>query len=228
MTILLLIRHGENDVMRVRLAGRTPGVSLNAEGHRQAQDLAGALSQVPLKAVYSSPLARAVETAQPLAEGHHLIVQVRPALIEVDYGRWQGRTYRQLRRTDLWKKLLEKPSKICFPGGETFIEVQQRVVDELDGLAREWQLPAGAEPAPEQVIAVVAHADIIRLALAHYLNMPLDDFFRLSVAPASVSIVQYDGIGQPKVSAINHAARFVWPSAPPAKPGRRRKGTNTI
>lgn len=211
MTILLLIRHGENDVMHRRLAGRLPGVSLNANGQQQARELAEALRPAPIMAVYSSPLERAVETAQPLAESHHLSVQIRPALIEIDYGRWQGRTYKQLGRTNLWKKLLEKPSEVCFPGGETFIEVQQRVAAELDGLVREWQLPAESKPAQEQAIAVVAHADIIRLALAHYLNMALDDFLRLNVAPASISALQFDGAGRPKILNINQAAHFTWP-----------------
>lgn len=222
MTILLLIRHGENDVMRDRLSGRMPGVSLNGDGLRQAQELAVALKPVPLQAVYASPLARAVETAQPVADAHQLTVQVRPALIEVDYGQWQGRTYKQLRRTNLWKKLVATPSQICFPDGETFQGVQQRVVDELDELSREWQRPAESSPSPEQVAAVVAHADIIRLALAHYLNMPLDDFFRLTVAPASISIVQNDGAGHVKVMTINHAVRFAWPKPEHSRTGRRR------
>ncbi len=223
MTILLLIRHGENDVMRRRLTGRMPGVSLNATGRRQAQELAEVLKQVPLKAVYSSPLERTIYTALPVAESHGLAVQIRQALIEIDYGRWQGRTYKQLRRTNLWKKLAEKPSEICFPDGETFVAVQQRVTAELDRLAGEWQLPAGGEPAPQQVIAVVAHADIVRLALAHYLNMPLDDFLRLTIAPASISIVQHDGIERPKVIAINHAAYFSWPEPPSSKKSMKKR-----
>jgi len=222
MTILLLIRHGENDFMLRHLTGRTPGVSLNETGRRQAQEMSDALLHAPLKAVYSSPLARAVETAQPLAQSHNLIVQTRPALIEVDYGEWQGRTYKQLGRLKKWKALLEKPSQIRFPGGETFGEVQHRVAAELDGLIREWQLPPDPEKKPDQVVAVVAHADIIRLALAYYLNMALDDYLRLWVAPASLSIVQHDGSGRPRVHCINQAAQFTWPEPQPPKTRRKR------
>ncbi|MHB8191742.1 MAG: histidine phosphatase family protein [Bellilinea sp.] len=221
MTILLLIRHGENDVMLRHLTGRTPGVSLNEKGHKQAEKLAEALIHAPLKAVYSSPLARAVETAQPLAQSHNLIVQTRPALIEVDYGEWQGRTYKQLGRLKMWKALLEKPSQIRFPGGETLSEVQQRITAELEGLIREWQLPADPKKKPDQVIAVVAHADIIRLALAYYLNMALDDYLRLWVAPASLSVVQHDGSGRPRVLNINQAAHFTWPEPQPPKTHRK-------
>lgn len=222
MTILLLIRHGENDVMLRRLAGRMPGVILNEKGRRQALELAEALTQVPLNAVYSSPLERAVETARPLAERHHLEVQDRPALMEADYGEWQGKTYKQLGRMNKWKGIAQKPSQIRFPGGESFIEVQQRAVSELDGLVREWQLPETAETKQEQVVAVVTHADIISLSLTHYLNMALDDFLRLSIAPASISIVQYDGTGLPKVIGINQPAHFTWPEPPRLKSSRTR------
>ncbi|MRR31747.1 hypothetical protein EG834_15760 [bacterium] len=139
MTLLLLIRHGENDFMQRRLSGRTAGVSLNAKGRQQAQTLADALTHAPLRAIYASPLERAVETAQPLAMAHGLEIQIRQAMIEVDYGRFQGRTYKQLARTNLWIVLMETPSQIRFPEGETFAEVQQRVVAELDSLVREWQ-----------------------------------------------------------------------------------------
>ena len=217
MTLLLLIRHGENDYMLRRLTGRTAGISLNAKGQQQAQGLADALVHAPLRAIYASPLERAVETAQPLAQSHSLEIQVRTGLIEVDYGRFQGRTYKQLARTNLWKILLEKPSQIRFPDGETFSEVQQRVAAELETLVGEWQARVEAEKTAdgnkveEAVIAVVAHADIVRLALAHYLNMPLDDFLRLMVGPASVSMVQSNGSSRPRVICINQTANFSWP-----------------
>ncbi len=224
MTLLLLIRHGENDVMQRHLTGRAPGVSLNGKGRQQAELMADALTHAPIKAVYSSPLERAIETAEPLALRRHLSVQLRPNLIEVDYGNWQGRTYKQLGRSSLWKALLEKPSQIRFPGGETMAEVQQRVVEDLDTLAHEWLTVDADGKAEEQLIAVVAHADVIRLALAHYLNMALDDFLRLTVNPASLSIVQSDGSGRPKVICINQQPNFAWPA--PRPPLERKKRAN--
>ncbi|HWR67014.1 MAG TPA: histidine phosphatase family protein [Bellilinea sp.] len=223
MTLLLLIRHGENDFMLRRLTGRTAGISLNAKGRQQAQMLADALTHAPLQAIYASPLERAVETAQPLAAAHGLEIQVRPALIEVDYGRLQGRTYKQLARINLWKILLEQPSQIRFPEGETFAEVQQRVVTELDSLVRVWQPaedinnPAKEKKPEEAVIAVVVHADIVRLALAHFLNMQLDDFLRLVVGPASISMVQSNGRSLPRVICINQTANFSWHEPKPLK-----------
>lgn len=226
MTLLLLIRHGENDIMHRRLAGRMAGVHLNERGRSQAQALAQALTHAPIAAVYSSPLERALETAEPLAQARGLPVEVRPGLIEVDYGDWQGRTYKQLRRIKLWKTVLESPAKIRFPNGETLAEVQTRVAAELAELASLHQVAPGEgeEKKEEKIIAAVAHADIVRLALAHYLNMALDDFHRLTVFPASLSMVHLPREGRPLVVHINQVAGYAWPekSAPQPK-GRKPK-----
>ena len=119
-TLLLLIRHGENDVMYRRLAARLPDVHLNQRGREQAAALAQALTHAPIEAIYSSPLERAVETAQPLADARGLPVEIRSDLIEVNYGSWQGKTYAQLRRTNLWKTVHSTPSQVRFPDGEAF------------------------------------------------------------------------------------------------------------
>ncbi|GIV63495.1 MAG: phosphoglycerate mutase [Bellilinea sp.] len=224
MTLILLIRHGENDVMHRRLAGRLAGVHLNENGRKQAQMLANALEHAPIEAVYSSPLDRALETAQPLAEGRGLTVSIRPALSEVDYGDWQGRTYKQLRRAKLWKTVQEDPASVRFPNGETLSEVQQRVVEELEDLARQHTRPGeeGKPPPPEAVIAAVAHGDIIRLALVHYLNMALNDFHRLTIFPASLSLIRLHPEERPLIIHINQIAGFVWPAAQPPSSHRKR------
>ncbi len=200
MTTLLLIRHGENDVMYRRLAGRLPEVHLNAKGRQQAETLAQALANVPLQAIYSSPLERAVETAEPLARIHNLTVQIRPELAEVNYGAFQGRTYKQLQRLKLWKQLQEDPSEVRFPGGETLREVQQRVMNELSGLSN----------GSEEIIACVAHGDIVRLAVAYYLGVALKDFQRLHIHPASVSVVHLKD-HQAKILHVNQVFHFEWP-----------------
>lgn len=224
MTLILLIRHGENDVMHRRLAGRLPGVHLNENGRKQAQALARALEHAPIEAVYSSPLERALETAQPLAEARGLTVQIRPALSEVDYGDWQGRTYKQLRRARLWKTVQDDPASVRFPNGETLVEVQQRVIEELEHLARLHTRPTqeGQQQPPEAVIAAVAHGDIIRLALAHYLNMAVNDFHRLTIFPASLSMIRLQPEQRPLVIHVNQIAGFSWPPPPPPEKPRKR------
>lgn len=178
MTLLLLIRHADNDARRTQLVGRLPGIHLNARGQKQAEDLAQFLCGAPIQAVYSSPLERAVETAQPLAVVLNLPVQIDEGINETDYGEWQGRTFRQLKRLKGWQLVMKKPSQVRFPGGETLLEAQERTVTALEKISR-----------GQEMVTIFTHADVIRLALAYYLNMPLDDYQRLSIRPASLSII---------------------------------------
>ncbi|HLA99309.1 MAG TPA: histidine phosphatase family protein [Anaerolineales bacterium] len=180
MPLLLLIRHGENEyVTNGRLAGRSPGVHLNDKGKSQAQAIAERLKPVPIKAIYSSPLERALETAAPLAEAKNLEIIPRQGLSETDFGDWQGKTLKSLRRRKLWRLVQSAPSRMRFPGGETFAECQLRVTQELEAIA--------AQHKPKEMIVCFFHSDPIKLAVAYYLGMPLDYFQRLMIAPASIS-----------------------------------------
>jgi probable phosphomutase (TIGR03848 family) len=188
MPLLLLIRHGENEFVKTgKMAGRTPGVHLNERGRKQAEELAAALSDVPLKAIYASPLERALETAEPIAAGHKLEVQLRPDLMDTNIGKWQGRTIKQLRRLKKWKIVQQAPSRFTFPEGESFLQNQMRIVSTLDEIA--------ASHKPKDIVAVVFHADPIKLAVAHYLGMPLDHFQRLGCDTASVTVLYVSEMG---------------------------------
>lgn len=183
MPIFLLIRHGENDyVKQGKLAGRLPGVHLNETGLQQAQRLAEHLSKTPLKAIYASPLERALETAAPLAKTHKLEVQIRPGLLETAIGAWTDQPLKALRRTRLWKTVQLAPSRFRFPEGESFAESQQRIVSELEALCQMH--------AAKDLVACVTHADPIKLAVAYFLGLPLDNFQRLCVSPASITALQ--------------------------------------
>jgi probable phosphoglycerate mutase len=186
MTAIYLIRHGENDFVGKRLAGRLPGVHLNARGQEQAQALAEELSGIPLKAVYASPLERTAETAAPIAERHGLPVITRQGLLEVDIGSWQGKTLKSLQKRKLWRMVQHAPSRTRFPGGESFLEAQSRVVHEIEELR-------GSHPGAKDVFTCVAHADLIKLAIAYYIGLPIDLFQRLVVAPASICVLAFHG-----------------------------------
>jgi probable phosphomutase (TIGR03848 family) len=186
MTILFLIRHGENDYLKNnKMPGRLPGVHLNERGREQAAALAGTLGLLPFTAIYSSPLERAVETATPLANLQKLEINIRPALADTDVGKWAGRSWKSLRRTKIWKVIQETPSRFRFPGGESFGEVQARVVAALESIITAHE--------KDDRVAVFFHADPIKLALAHYLGMPLDNFQRLTAHTGSVTVVRKNG-----------------------------------
>jgi probable phosphoglycerate mutase len=197
MPVVLLIRHGENEyVKKGRLAGRKAGVHLNDKGRAQANALAEALAKMPVKAVYSSPLERTMETAEPLAEIHNLEVIARDGLLEVDYGDWQDKTLKQLARRKLWKTVQSAPAHMRFPGGESFGEAQLRIAEELTGLARTHK--------KKDVIACVGHSDMIKLAAAYFLGLPLDLFQRLIVQPASITTLHLSPDHGARLVNLNH------------------------
>lgn len=183
MTILFLIRHGQNDWVGKRLVGRSPGVHLNEAGRAQATTLAHMLSAIPIKAIYSSPLERAVETAEPLAKQLSIDITTRSGLQEIDFGLWQGKTIKQLRRMKLWKTVQEEPEKMCFPGGESFQQAQERLATCIGQINDELH--------EDDMAACFSHADSIRIAIAHFLGLPLSALQRLAIDTASVSVLVF-------------------------------------
>jgi probable phosphoglycerate mutase len=193
MPLLLLIRHGENDYVKAtKMAGRLPGVHLNEGGLEQAQALARTLGPLPLNAIYSSPLERAIETAAPLAEIRKLEIQQLPGLLDTDVGKWQGRSWVALSKLKAWKIVQGAPSRFTFPEGESFVQCQARIITALGQIV--------AAHKPKHILAVVFHADPIKLAVAHYLGLPLDNFQRLAVDTGSVTALYLSETG----------ARLLW------------------
>jgi len=188
MPIILLIRHGENDyVKKHRLPGRKPGIHLNKKGRAQAKTLAKELSQAPIKAIYSSPLERTIETAEPIAKALGLKIIPRKGLIETDVGEWQGRKVKDLSRLKIWWQVQFNPSRFRFPGGERIEDAQHRFVKCIEELCKQHD--------PEDVIICVSHSDPIKIVVAYYLGLPLDLYQRLTVSPASITALQIGDFG---------------------------------
>jgi probable phosphomutase (TIGR03848 family) len=183
VTTFLLVRHATCDPVGRSLAGRAPGVHLNADGRAQARRLAERLATSPIAAVYSSPLERARETAAALAEPAGLAVETHAGLDEMEYGAWTGCTFAALAADERWRRFNTFRSTTRPPGGETMQEAQVRAVAALVALA---------ERHGDAVVAAVSHADVIKAVVAHVAGVPLDLAYRLEVSPASVSVVTLD------------------------------------
>jgi broad specificity phosphatase PhoE len=186
MTTIYLIRHGNNDFAGKAIAGRTPGISLNREGKRQADRLAVRLAEEPIEVILSSPLERAIETAVPLAKRLNLDIQISDALNEIDFGDWTRQTFEHLETLPRWQQWNSFRSGTRVPDGELMLEVQLRMVAELHRLRKAY---------PEQTLALFSHGDPIRVALAYYLGVPLDLFQRIEVSPASISMLALSDFG---------------------------------
>jgi len=178
---LLLIRHAACDHVGRRLAGRSPGVHLNADGRHQAEALAAALARLPIGAVYSGPLERARETGAVLAERLGRPLGAASGLDELDYGDWTGRTLESLSDDPTWRAFNASRSTTRIPGGESMDEVVARAGAELERLRRAH---------PGGLVAAVSHGDVIRGLLLHALGVSLDHIHRLEIAPASVSVLR--------------------------------------
>ena len=189
MPLILLIRHGENDFVKTgKLPGQSAGIHLNERGLNQAQALGDALKEVPIKAIYSSPLERAMETAEPIARARNLEIVPDPGLRDADVGKWQGKSLKVLRLTNAWKIVQHSPSRFTFPEGESFMSVQTRIVNALESIARKHNKP-------KDIVAIVFHADPIKLAVAHFLGLPLDHFQRLSCDTGSLTALYVGDMG---------------------------------
>ena len=195
MTQIILVRHGQNDwVKEHRLAGWIPNIHLNETGRDQAQAAAKRLADLPVKAIYSSPVTRCLETAAFLAAGRDLQIEELPDIGEVRYGEWEGEKIKKLARKPEWFAVQHYPSRMRFPGGEALREVQFRAVQQLEALAARH---------PDEMIVVCSHADLIKLVLAHYLGTHIDLFQRIVVSPASSSVLLLAGNGMVRVLRVN-------------------------
>ncbi len=195
MTTFYLIRHGSNDMLPRALAGRLPGVHLNEQGRAEAERAADRLKAKPIRHIFSSPMERCRETAEPLARALNLPVQISEAINEVDFGDWQGAQMKALNADERWRRWMKFRGGHQLPKGENTLGVQARVVSEMIRLKDQW---------PDGHLALVSHGDPIRAALCHWLGVPLDFMVRFEVAPGSVSVVLL-GDEQPLVQCINQS-----------------------
>jgi broad specificity phosphatase PhoE len=180
MTQIYLVRHGANDSLGRELTGRSSGVHLNETGRAQAVRVAEALAAVPVTHVLSSPLERCRETAQPLADRLKLPVTICDAVTEVDFGDWTRKSFQDLDGMEAWRQWNAFRSGGQIPNGESMIQVQTRMVGELERLRRQH---------PKGTLVIFSHGDPIRAALTWYLGMPLDLLSRLEVFPASINLL---------------------------------------
>lgn len=166
---------------------------MGEEGAAAAQRTADRLAELSVRAVFTSPIERTLETARIVADRHGLQPTVEEGLVEMDFGSWTGRTLKSLRRTKLWGVVQNAPSRARFPEGESFVEAQARAVAAVERIA---------SGAGRGTAVAVSHADVIKLILAYYLGQPLDLFQRLVIHPASASEVIL-GSGPPAVGFVN-------------------------
>jgi probable phosphomutase (TIGR03848 family) len=193
-TVILLVRHGQTPTTGTILPGRAKGLHLSDVGQGQAEAAAERIAGLKnVAAVYASPLERARETAAPIAKARGLRVRSQRGLLECDFGEWTGEPLKDLAKKPEWGTVQRFPSGFRFPGGESFTEMQTRMVTALGRLA---------EAHRGETIVAVSHADPIKAAVAHALGTHLDLFQRIVISTCSISAILYTA-GGPVVLTTN-------------------------
>lgn len=205
---LLFIRHGQTTWnVEHLLPGQLPGVALTEAGRAQAERLAEALRVLPITTIISSPLERARDTALYLARARDITLQLDDGLMDTNVGRWSGQKYDELLKNDpAWKAYVLDPSTAP-EGVETFPQVQQRVLAAVE----RWQ----QQDTSSAYLAFVAHADVVKLLLAHYIGLDANRAGLLSIDNASVSMVELEPEHRPRVVAIGWNPQPGWLKPPP-------------
>jgi probable phosphoglycerate mutase len=201
--VILLVRHGSTATTGTELPGRASGLHLSDTGRAQAEAVAARIAALSsgnngrkrrgVAAVYSSPLERTRETAAPIADATGCHVQVDDGLLELDIGDWTGLDLKAARKRPEWATIQSYPSGFTFPGGESFVDMQARIVACVERLRSAH---------PGDTIVAVSHADPIRAAVAHAMGTHLDLFQRVVISPCSLTAIAY-GAGGPMVLTVN-------------------------
>lgn len=189
-----MVRHGRTPTTGKVLPGRAAGLHLADSGKAEADAVAKRIAEIKgVSAIYASPLERARETAAPIGKVLGQKVQIHKGLLECDFGDWTGTQLSSLMKKPEWTTVQKAPSTFRFPNGESFTEMQQRMVSALDDIRAKH---------PGGIVVCVSHADPIKAAVAHAMGTHIDLFQRIVISTCSVSAVSYSSSG-PVVLTVN-------------------------
>lgn len=196
-TTFFLIRHAAHDNVGDYLVGRMAGVCLGETGRAQALRVANHMAPEPLAVICCSPRERTLETAKPIAIACSPdTITICQELDEIDFGVWSGKTFEELSQDADWRVWNSRRQQARTPGGETMLDVQQRVISLMQHLRERYR---------NQSVALVSHADVIKAAVCKVLGLPLGDCFRFDIDPASITTVVSGDWGS-KLIRLNEAA----------------------
>jgi broad specificity phosphatase PhoE len=197
---IYLVRHGETAWNKAKIFRGRRDIPLDDQGRLEAACAARALREVPLVALYSSPLSRARETAEAIAAGHGLPVIVDEAFTDIDYGEWTEYWDAEARRKfgDQYRQWKESPHRVKFPGGESLDDVRRRAAPRLMELARQHS---------EGTIALVSHRVVLKLLLCEAKGLDNSHFWEVRLDTGAISVLEY-GKGTLRVAVENDTRHF--------------------
>jgi probable phosphoglycerate mutase len=203
---LVLIRHAHSEANAAGiLSGRLPNVHLSEKGIEQSSQLALRLGDFPVSTLRISPMERCFETISPWINSIVLLKNPRfepvidEELTEVDYGTWSGKKLAVLSKNRLWKTVQESPSRMYFPRGEGIAQMQARAMNSVH---------EAVSMKSKGAAVIVSHGDVIKSIVASALGMHLDEFQRIIIDPASISILDFSST-KPRTLLLNDSRAVV-------------------
>ena len=203
---LVLIRHAHSEANAAGiLSGRLPNVHLSEKGLEQSEELAVRLGNFPVSNLRISPMERCFETISPWINS--IVMPNNPRfepiideeLTEVDYGLWSGKKLSILSKNKLWKTVQESPSRMYFPKGEGIAQMQSRAMTSVH---------QAVSSKAKGAAVIVSHGDVIKSIVASALGMHLDEFQRIVIDPASISVLDFSTT-KPRVLLLNDSRAVV-------------------
>lgn len=184
VTRVVLVRHGQTDWNRDQIFRGRVDVPLNETGRAEARKIGEALRGIPLDAVYSSPLSRAVETARAILVHHSLELRTDPGLMDIDYGRWQGVALNEVKRMypDLYRAWSETPESVQMPGGESLEDVRRRTMEALKRICRTH---------PGGTVLIVAHRVVNKVLLCAVMGLDNRHFWAIKQDNCALNVFDY-------------------------------------
>lgn len=201
----MLIRHGETEwnveeVFRGRI-----DIELNQTGIKQAELLAGYLSGHTIDSIYSSPLKRAMKTAEIISGYHGLDVKIAPGLIDFDCGEWQGLSLQEVKDSykDTYAEWASRPEKVKIPGGESLDDVTQRAMKVVDDVIVKY----------ERTVVLAAHRVVNKVLICALLGMDNSHFWNIRQDNCGITTFAYENgrfilTGHNNTSFLDHKARL--------------------
>jgi broad specificity phosphatase PhoE len=184
MIEIILVRHGETEWNRREIFRGRADIELSETGAKQAELLAKYLSQAKIAAIYSSPLRRALKTAEAIASHHSLEVKTAAGLIDLDYGKWQGLRHQEVTVSyqELYGAWLKNPHRVKMPAGESLDDVRRRAIGVVDGVIRQH----------EGTVVLVSHRVVNKVLICALLGLDNSHFWNIRQDVGAITTFTYE------------------------------------
>jgi len=184
MTEIILTRHGETEWNVAEIFRGRIDIELNETGRKQAQLLAEYLSHLKLEAIYSSPLKRALKTAEIIADHHRLGVEIAPGLIDFNYGEWQGQPHQEVKDKykGLYAQWINRPDQVKIPAGESLDDVRERALEVINKVVARYK----------GTVALVSHRVVNKVLICALLGLDNSHFWNVKQDTGGITTFSYE------------------------------------